>query len=276
MERQYLDTVRAVLDTGHECADRTGTGIKSLFGACHMKCDLSNHQFPLLTTKRMFIKGIVEELLWFVNGRTDSKELEQKGVTIWKANAREDGDCGPIYGFQFRHYGAPYIDCHTDYTGRGVDQIQRVVDMIKTDPTSRRLLINLWNPVQIDEMVLPPCHVLYHFRVYNNTLSCLLYQRSGDMGLGVPFNMASAALLTCMMAKLTDLEPGELIHVIGDAHVYTNHETALREQLRREPYACPRLHIRDRGQRRIEDFVADDFKIEEYKCHGKLPMPMAV
>ena len=234
----------------------------------------------------MFTKGIIEELLWFLNGKTDSKLLEKKGVNIWKDNSsrefldklelydKEEGDCGPIYGFNFRHYGEKYIDCNHDY--KGIDQINNVIEMIKTDPNSRRIIINLWDPTKINQMVLPPCHVLYHFRVYGNKLSCSLYQRSGDMGLGIPFNIASASLLTCIIAKLTNLEPYEFIHTIGDAHIYLNHEEALLEQIEKEPYEFPKLIIKDRNQKKIEDFETNDFIFENYKCHDKLYMKMAI
>jgi thymidylate synthase len=196
-EQQYLNILKQIMETGEICEDRTKTGTKSIFG-CQMKYRLDIH-FPLLTTKKMFVKGIIEELLWFVKGETNSKLLEEKGVHIWKDNSsraflnglglyeRAEGDCGPIYGFNFRHYGEHYTDCYNNQAYGGIDQIGHIIHLIRTDPNSRRMLIQLWDPVKIDEMVLPPCHVLYQFRVYKNKLSCCLYQRSGDMGLGVPF-----------------------------------------------------------------------------------------
>jgi len=285
-EKQYLDQLKYIIEKGTICNDRTGVGTKSLFG-CQMRFNLNN-SFPLLTTKKMFTKGIIEELLWFLNGKTDSKLLENKGVNIWKDNTsrefldklgftdREEGDGGPIYGFNFRHYGAKYINSNTDYSNSGIDQINNVLRMLKEEPTSRRILINLWDPNIINDMVLPPCHVLYQFRVYGNKLSCSLYQRSGDMGLGIPFNIASASLLTCILAKLSNLEPYELIHTIGDAHIYLNHEEALKEQITREPYDFPTLKILDRNQKSIEDFVLEDFIFENYNCHKAIKMDMAV
>ena len=186
-----------------------------------------------------------------------------------------EGDAGPIYGFNLRHYGADYIDCKTKYT-TGLDQINEVLRMLKEEPNSRRILINLWNPTIINKMVLPPCHVLYQFRVYGNKLSCSLYQRSGDMGLGVPFNIASASLLTCILAKLSNLEPFELVHTIGDAHIYLNHEEPLKTQICRDPFNFPTLKIFDHKQERVKDFNADDFIFENYKSHPKISMAMAV
>lgn len=287
-EKQYLDQLKNIIDNGIISDDRTGVGTKSLFG-CQMRFNLQN-SFPLLTTKKMFTKGIIEELLWFLRGETDSKLLENKGVNIWKGNTsrefldkmnfkdREEGDGGPIYGFNFRHYGAQYINSKTDYTTTdcGIDQINNVLRMIKEEPNSRRILINLWDPKVIDEMVLPPCHVLYQFRVYGNKLCCSLYQRSGDMGLGIPFNIASASLLTCILAKLSNLEPYEFIHTIGDAHIYLNHEEALKEQITREPYSFPILKIIDRDQKKVEDFLLEDFVFENYNCHKSIKMEMAV
>lgn len=285
-ENQYLNQLKNIIDNGILTDDRTGVGTRSLFGS-QMRFRLDSY-FPLLTTKKMFTKGIIEELLWFLNGQTDSKLLESKGINIWKGNTRRDfldklgftdrdeGDGGPIYGFNFRHYGAKYINSNTDYTNCGIDQINNVLRMIREEPTSRRILINLWDPLVIDDMVLPPCHVLYQFRVYGNKLSCSLYQRSGDMGLGIPFNIASASLLTCILAKLSNLEPYELIHTIGDAHVYLNHEEALKEQITREPYKFPTLKIVDRNQQKVEDFKLEDFVFENYNYHSPIKMDMAV
>lgn len=283
-ETQYLDQLKNILDNGFVTNDRTGVGTKSLFG-CQMRFRLDSH-FPLLTTKKMFTKGIIEELLWFLRGETDSKILEEKKVNIWKGNTSQElvdklglnyieGDCGPTYGFNFRHYGAEYINCKTKYT-TGIDQINEVLRMLKDEPDSRRIIINLWNPTIINKVVLPPCHVLYQFRVYGNKLSCSLYQRSGDMGLGIPFNIASASLLTCILAKLSNLEPYELIHTIGDAHIYLNHEEALKEQICREPYDFPVLKIINCNQEKVEDFKLEDFIFENYKSHSKIIMDMAI
>lgn len=283
-EEQYLNQLKNILDNGFVTDDRTGIGTKSLFG-CQMRFRLDSH-FPLLTTKKMFTKGIIEELLWFLRGETDSKILEDKKVNIWKDNASQEfidklglnyieGDCGPTYGFNFRHYGADYISCKTKYT-TGIDQINEVLRMLKDEPNSRRIIINLWNPTIINKIALPPCHIIYQFRVYGNKLSCSLYQRSGDMGLGIPFNIASASLLTCILAKLSNLEPYELIHTIGDAHIYLNHEGALKEQISRKPYDFPILKIINRNQKKVEDFKLEDFIFENYKSHSKILMEMAI
>jgi thymidylate synthase len=253
-----------------------------------MRFNLENNSFPLLTTKKMFMKGVVEELLWFLRGDTNSKNLENKGVSIWKGNSsrealdnlgftnREDGDCGPIYGFNFRHYGAEYKDCDTNYTNCGYDQVKEVLRLLKEEPTSRRILINLWNPTSLKDTVLPACHVLYQFKVFGNKLSCSLYQRSGDVGLGVPFNIASASLLTIIFAKLSGLEPYELIHTIGDAHIYLDHEDGLKQQITRTPFTFPSLQILNRDQTNVEDFSFEDFVISNYECHEKIKFNMAV
>ena len=286
-ENQYLHQLKNIIEKGYEGDDRTGVGTKSLFGT-QMRFNLENNSFPLLTTKRMFTKGIVEELLWFLRGDTNSKNLENKGVSIWKGNScretlnnlgftdREVGDCGPIYGFNFRHYGGNYKDCDTNYTNCGYDQVKEVLRLIKEDPTSRRIIINLWNPLTLKQTVLPPCHVLYQFKVIGTKLSCSLYQRSGDMGLGIPFNIASASLLTIIFAKLTNLEPYELIHSIGDSHIYLDHEEALKQQILRTPYKFPKLDIIDRGQSKVEDFILEDFVISDYTCYKKIKLKMAV
>ncbi|MEE6464320.1 hypothetical protein FKM82_006231 [Ascaphus truei] len=244
-------------------------------------------QFPLLTTKRVFWKGVLEELLWFIKGSTNAKELSEKGVKIWDANgsrefldkqgftAREEGDLGPVYGYQWRHFGAEYKDMHTDYSDQGVDQLQRVIDTIKTNPDDRRIIMCSWNPKDISLMALPPCHALCQFYVINKELSCQLYQRSGDMGLGVPFNIASYALLTYMIAHVTGLKPGDFIHTMGDAHVYLNHIDPLKIQLQREPRPFPKLKIL-RTVENINDFKADDFQIEGYDPHPTIKMEMAV
>lgn len=286
-EYQYLENINKILRTGEIRDDRTGVGVKSLFGL-QMRFDISK-SFPLLTTKRTYLKGIIHELLWFLRGETDTKLLRDKGVHIWDGNSsrefldnlgfteREEGDGGPIYGFNFRHFGGNYKDCHTDYTGEGVDQVKYVLDLIKNNPTSRRILINLWNPVVLEDMCLPPCHLLYQFFVSNGKLSCSMYQRSGDMGLGVPFNIASASLMTYIFAKLTDLKPGELIHTIGDAHIYTNHFEGLEKQIKREPRVFPVMTINpDKKYEKVEDFEYEDFKITGYDPHPRIKMEMAV
>lgn len=286
-ELQYLSQLKNIIENGHVSEERTGVGTKSLFGF-QMRFNLENNSFPLLTTKKMFHKGVIEELLWFLKGDTNSKTLEDKGVMIWKDNSsrkalnslgfedREIGDCGPIYGFNFRHYGAKYVNCETDYTNCGHDQVKEVLRMLKEEPNSRRIIINLWNPITLNESVLPPCHVLYQFKVTKNKLSCSLYQRSGDMGLGVPFNMASAALMTIIFAKLSNLEPYELIHTIGDSHIYLNHEEGLSEQVTRDPHQFPKIEIIQKGQSSVEDFDIDDFIISNYKYHKKIKLQMAI
>nr|VZH89133.1 unnamed protein product [Spirometra erinaceieuropaei] len=285
-EAGYLNLVRRVLKEGVLREDRTGTGTWSIFGP-QMRFDLRSGDFPLLTTKQTFFRGILEELLWFIRGSTDSKELAEKKVFFWDANGsrafldqlgfvdREEGDLGPVYGFQWRHAGAEYIDCKHDYAGQGVDQLADVIKRIKERPWDRRLLIVAWNARDLHKMVLPPCHCLVQFYVANGELSCMLYQRSGDMGLGVPFNIASYALLMLMIAHITGLKPGEFVHTIGDCHVYTNHKEALEEQLKRVPRPFPRLVIK-RQVTDIDDFKAEDFELVGYKPYPKIPMKMAV
>ncbi|KFV70026.1 Thymidylate synthase, partial [Dryobates pubescens] len=244
-------------------------------------------QFPLLTTKRVFWKGVLEELLWFIKGSTNAKELSAKGVKIWDANGsrefldkqgfstREEGDLGPVYGFQWRHFGAEYKDMHTDYSNQGVDQLQKVIETIRTNPDDRRIIMCAWNPKDISLMALPPCHALCQFYVQSGELSCQLYQRSGDMGLGVPFNIASYSLLTYMIAHVTGLKPGEFIHTLGDAHIYLNHVEPLKLQLQREPRPFPKLRILQKVED-ISDFKAEDFQIEDYNPHPPIKMEMAV
>lgn len=243
---------------------------------------------PVLTTKRVFWRAVAEELLWFISGSTDSKELEAKNIKIWHDNGtreflnqrgltdREEGDLGPIYGFQWRHFGAKYKTCHDNYTNQGIDQLANVIETLKTNPFDRRIIISAWNPMDLDKMVLPPCHCFTQFFVNSKMeLSCLLYQRSADMGLGVPFNIASYSLLTHMIAHITKLKPGEFIHTIGDTHVYVNHIEPLKEQLKREPREFPKLKIlieRDN----IDDFCFDDFQLLDYNPHSSIFMKMAV
>lgn len=285
-EYQYHDLIKKILNEGNICNERTGTGIKSIFGT-QMQFDISRH-IPLLTTKKMFTRGIIEELLWFLRGETNNKTLQEKDVHIWDGNTsreflddmgfidRKEGDGGPIYGFQFRHFGADYIDSYADYTGKGIDQVSNVINLIKNNPDSRRMVINLWNPCDLDRMVLPPCHVLYQFRVYGDKLSCSMYQRSGDVGLGVPFNIVSASVMTHIFAHLTGKKPGKLVHTIGDAHIYLDHEEQLKKQIEREPYSFPLFEIKDRGQKEVEDFHIDDFLVKGYEHWPGLKMKMAV
>ncbi|KAM6900560.1 thymidylate synthase [Xenentodon cancila] len=284
-EEGYLDLVEYIMQIGRKKGDRTGTGVISVFGA-QVRYSLRD-QFPLLTTKRVFWKGILEELLWFIKGSTNAKELSEKGVKIWDANGsrafldnlgftdREEGDLGPVYGFQWRHYGAEYKDMQTDYTGQGVDQLQNIIDTIKKNPEDRRIIMCAWNPKDLPLMALPPCHALCQFYVCDGELSCQLYQRSADMGLGVPFNIASYALLTYMIAHITGLKAGDFVHTLGDAHVYLNHIEPLREQLKREIRPFPKLRIK-RKVERIDDFCAEDFEICDYNPHPTIKMQMAV
>ena len=285
-ERQYLNLVKNILENGNETIDRTNTGTISVFGN-FMKFNLQNG-FPLLTTKKMFSRGIIEELLWFLSGSTNANILTEKNVHIWDGNTSREcldslgftnrmvGDGGPIYGFQFRHFGAEYKDCNTDYTNCGIDQLQNAIHLIKTEPNSRRIIINLWDSSKINEMVLPPCHILYNFKVEGDKLSLCMYQRSGDIGLGVPFNIASSALLVHIIAKLTNLKVGFLTHFIGDAHIYKNHVDALKKQLKNKLFYLPKLKIKNRNQIQIEDFESSDFEIIGYESNDKIHMEMAV
>merc|ERR1719361_2901407 len=232
-EYGYLTAIREIIEKGVSMEDRTGVGTLSTFGM-QMRFDLRK-TFPLLTTKRTFWRGVVEELLWFIKGDTNAKHLSEKGVKIWDGNSsrefldgrglghREEGDLGPVYGFQWRHFGAEYGDMHADYTGKGVDQLANVIDLIKNNPNSRRIVMTAWNPKDQPLMALPPCHMFCQFYVANGELSCQMYQRSADMGLGVPFNIASYSLLTRMVAQVCGLKAGDFVHVIGDCHVYMNH-----------------------------------------------------
>ncbi|KAI5739109.1 hypothetical protein M8J77_015080 [Diaphorina citri] len=285
-EQQYLHLLDKIIKTGHKKSDRTGVGTLSLFGA-QMRFDLTNGTFPLLTTKRVFWKGVVEELLWFIKGSTNAKELSDKGVKIWDPNStreyldsiglvdRKEGDLGPVYGFQWRHYGAEYKDMFTDYTGQGIDQLQNIINTIKTNPNDRRIIMCAWNPIDMPKMALPPCHCLAQFYVADSKLSCQLYQRSADMGLGVPFNIASYSLLTYMIAHVTGLQPGDFVHTLGDHHVYLNHIEPLKIQIQRPLRPFPTLKIA-RTVEKIEDFTFDDFILENYKPHPKIEMQMAV
>lgn len=284
-DAEYLKLVLHVLNEGDLRKNRTGIDTLSVFGT-QSRYDLSR-SFPLLTTRKIFWRGVAEELLWFVKGSTDAKELADKGVHIWDANGTREfldgrgldhhaeGDLGPVYGFQWRHFGAEYRGVGFDHQGLGVDQLQNVVDQIKTDPDSRRIIMSAWNPADLPKMALPPCHVMCQFSVLGGRLSCQMYQRSADLGLGVPFNIASYALLTHMIAHVCGLGVGELVHTIGDAHVYVNHVAALREQTGRGELPPPTLKIK-RKVESIDDFTFDDFELVDYKCHPNIKMEMAV
>jgi dihydrofolate reductase/thymidylate synthase len=289
-ERNYLQLIYDVLHEGVECNDRTNVGTLSTFGN-QIRFSLKNNTLPLLTTKKMFTRGIIEELLWFLRGETDSKTLEAKGVNIWKGNTSRtyldkmklneyaEGEGGPIYGHQFRHFGGRWkIDDtgHRTWIEGGVDQVDEVLYLLREEPNSRRILINLWNPCDIDKMALPPCHMVYQFRVYNGKLSCSMYQRSCDTFLGLPFNICSTALMTYIFAKLTGLVPDEIIISIGDTHIYKNHIDLVKSQLKRTPYCFPKLHLKNRGQKDVEDFKVEDFEILGYESHPTLSGQMAI
>ena len=285
-EHQYLDMIKEIMANGVLRGDRTGTGTLSVFGR-QMRFSLRDNTMPLLTTKRTFWRGVAEELLWFVSGSTSAKELQDKNVKIWDGNSsreyldsigltdREVGDLGPVYGFQWRHFGAEYSTMHDDYTGSGIDQLAQVIHTLRTNPTDRRMIMTAWNPCALKDMALPPCHLLAQFYVANGELSCQMYQRSADMGLGVPFNIASYALLTRMIAQVVGLEAGEFVHVLGDAHVYCNHTDALEEQVKREPRPFPKLIINP-DKKEIDDFLMEDFEIVDYQPHKAIKMDMAV
>ncbi|KAL9129078.1 MAG: hypothetical protein Q9217_002385 [Psora testacea] len=325
-EYQYLDLIRDILEGGEYRPDRTGTGTLSLFAPPQLRFSLSRPSsdpstaptfiLPLLTTKRVFLRAVIAELLWFISSSTSSLSLSATGVKIWDGNGsrefldsvglthRDEGDLGPVYGFQWRHFGAEYTDAKTDYTGQGVDQLAEVIDKLKNKPYDRRIILSAWNPADLKKMALPPCHMFCQFyvsfpqaprgttQVENDTaatqtnsdatekakgvLSCQLYQRSCDMGLGVPFNIASYALLTHMLANVCDLTPGTFIHTMGDAHVYLDHIDALKVQLEREPRDFPELKILDDHGGSIDGWKAEDFDIKGYKPHASIAMKMSV
>lgn len=261
---QYEDFMRHVNEHGVSKADRTGTGTKSVFGH-QMRFDL-NEGFPLVTTKKVHLKSIIVELLWFLTGSSNNNWLRERGVTIWDEWARPDGDLGPVYGVQWRSWPKP--------GGGHVDQIAEVVKTLKANPDSRRIIVSAWNVAELDQMALMPCHAFFQFYVADGKLSCQLYQRSADMFLGVPFNIASYALLTLMVAQQTGLEPGEFIWTGGDCHIYDNHVEQVREQLSREAYPYPRIRIAKRDS--IFDYDFDDFEILDYQHHPGIKAPVAV
>ena len=323
-EHQYLSLIQRILSEGEHRPDRTGTGTLSIFAPPQLRFSLSRPSstdsathipiLPLLTTKRVFLRAVTTELLWFVSGCTSSKPLSEAGIHIWDGNGsreflnnlgftqREEGDLGPVYGFQWRHFGAEYQDCHADYAGKGVDQIKEIVRKLKNSPYDRRIILSAWNVADLRKMALPPCHMFAQFYVSfpdaprgeaaleqlkaggipqsktKGHLSCVLYQRSCDMGLGVPFNIASYALLTHMLAHACDLVPGELIHTMGDAHVYLDHVEALKEQLKREPRDFPTLNIKreDRGSGEMDGWKLEELEVIGYKPHGGIKMKMSV
>lgn len=264
--RQYLDLLEYVLEKGSERGDRTGTGTKSVFG-WQMRFDLQQG-FPVLTTKKLHLRSIIHELLWFIQGDTNIGYLRDNGVSIWDEWADENGDLGPVYGQQWRRWQTPE-------EGRVIDQLMDVVRAIRTTPESRRLIVSAWNPSDIPNMALPPCHCLFQFYVSDGKLSCQLYQRSADIFLGVPFNIASYALLLMMVAQVCELEVGEFVHTLGDAHLYSNHLEQAALQLSREPKALPTMKI-NQNIRSIFDFSFDDFCLEGYEFHPHISAPVAV
>lgn len=263
--RQYLDLMRHVLDSGARKEDRTGVGTISVFGY-QMRFDLADG-FPLVTTKKLHLRSIIHELLWFLRGDTNIRYLNENGVTIWDEWADEEGELGPVYGHQWRSWVAA--------DGRVIDQIADVVRRIHTQPDSRRLLVSAWNVGEIERMALPPCHCLFQFYVADGRLSCQLYQRSADIFLGVPFNIASYALLTMMMAQVTGYEPGEFVHTLGDAHLYLNHVEQARLQLSRQPYPLPRMELNP-AVASLFDFRYEDFELLNYRSHPRIAAPIAV
>ena len=263
--KQYLDLMRKVLDEGHSKPDRTGTGTLSLFGH-QMRFDLSQG-LPLLTTKRVHLRSILVELLWFLRGETNVRYLHENKVSIWDEWADENGELGPVYGKQWR--------CWESSDGQTVDQILEVQQQIRTNPNSRRLIVSAWNVGDVPKMALPPCHLLFQFYVADGRLSCQLYQRSADLFLGVPFNIASYALLTIMMARATGYEPGDFVHTFGDVHLYSNHLEQARLQLSREPRHLPTIRILNQ-RNSILDFQFEDFELVDYNPHPHIPAPVAV
>jgi len=263
--KQYLDLMRHVRDTGVEKSDRTGTGTRSVFGY-QMRFDLADG-FPIITTKKLHLKSIIHELLWFLQGSTNIAYLRENGVSIWDQWADEKGELGPVYGAQWRSWPTP--------DGGHIDQIEQTLKQLKTNPDSRRIIVSAWNVAEIDNMALPPCHAFFQFYVAGGKLSCQLYQRSADIFLGVPFNIASYALLTMMVAQVCDLRPGEFVHTLGDAHLYANHLQQVDLQLSRTPRSLPRLRLNPD----IDDlygFEFDDFIFGDYDAHPHIPAPVAV
>lgn len=263
-ERQYLNLLADILANGVQRGDRTGTGTLGVFGR-QIRFDLSKG-FPVLTTKKLHLRSIFIELLWFLRGDTNVRWLQENGCKIWDEWADEHGDLGPVYGKQWRSWAAP--------NGESIDQIANLIEGLKTNPNSRRHIVSAWNPADVEDMALPPCHCLFQFFVADGKLSCQLYQRSADVFLGVPFNIASYALLTLMVAKVVGLEPGEFVHTFGDAHLYLNHLDQAREQLTREPFPFPTLTIADK--RDLFGFAYEDFKLEGYEAHPHIKAEVSV
>jgi thymidylate synthase len=263
--KTYQDLLTRVLDQGVKRSDRTGTGTLSVFGH-QMRFDLAQG-FPLVTTKKVHLKSIVHELLWFLKGETNTRYLKENSVTIWDEWADPDGNLGPVYGAQWRSWGTA--------TGQRVDQISQVIEQIRKNPESRRLIVSAWNVGELDQMALPPCHAFFQFYVANGKLSCQLYQRSADVFLGVPFNIASYALLTMMVAQVTDLLPGDFVHTLGDTHLYLNHIEQAKLQLTREPRPLPKMRLNP-AVRSIFDFRYEDFALTDYESHPPIKAPIAI
>jgi len=286
MELQYINLIKHILENGISKDDRTGIGTLSIF-SYNMTFNL-RESFPLLTTKKVYWKGVVEELLWFISGSTDSNVLKEKGVRIWEGNSSREfldsrglshydqGDIGAGYGFQWRHFGAKYTNMYDSYEGQGVDQLKDVIYKIKNTPDDRRIIMSAWNPTDLDKMALPPCHIFVQFWVDTNKkeLHSQMYQRSCDVGLGVPFNIASYALLTCIIAKLCDLTPGDFHYCMGDTHIYKNHIDAMKLQITRDPYDFPKINIKDITD--IDNIKFDDIELIDYKYYENIKMNMAV
>lgn len=285
-EEQYTQLIADLIDDNNLYEGRNGTTLCTI--GASMRFSLENNKIPILTTKRVAVKTCLKELLWFIKGDTSNVRLNEQNVHIWDLNGtpeflesrgitgRKEGDLGPIYGYQWRHFNHPYEDCDQDYEGMGIDQLQKVIDDLKNPETrySRRHIISAWNPCQLDEMALPPCHVLFQFHVtQDNKLSCSLYQRSGDVGLGVPFNIFSYSAMTHLIAKHCGLEPYEFVYYLGNAHIYQDHVEPLKEQIQREPYEFPTMEISE-VRDNINDYVLEDFVISNYNCHPTIKMKM--
>ena len=286
MESQYINLIKHILENGISKDDRTGIGTLSIF-SYNMTFNL-RESFPLLTTKKVYWKGVVEELLWFISGSTNANILKEKGVRIWEGNSSREfldsrglshydqGDIGAGYGFQWRHFGAKYTNMYDNYEGQGIDQLKDVIYKIKNTPDDRRIIMSAWNPTDLDKMALPPCHIFVQFWVDTDKkeLHSQMYQRSCDVGLGVPFNIASYSLLTCIIAKLCDLTPGDFHYCMGDTHIYKNHIDAMKLQITREPYDFPKIKINNITD--IDNITSDDIQLIDYKYYENIKMQMAV
>ena len=283
-EEQYTQLIKDIIEYGEFVDGRNGR-TKTLIGSS-MHFPLSNNTIPLLTTKKVAWKTCLKELIWFINGSTDNKILKSQNVKIWNGNSTkeflelnnlpyEEDDLGPVYGHQWRHFNAKYTNCYEDYSEKGVDQLQNIIDILKdeTKRSSRRIILTSWNPQQIDKMALPPCHILSQFNVINNKLSCSMYQRSCDVGLGVPFNIASYSFLTHLIAKHCDLEAGDFYYHLGNTHIYDDHIDKLNLQVKNEPFEFPKIIIKNKRDN-ISDYVVDDFVIKNYKCNAQIKMEM--